>query len=1574
MKQKMRRLFCLLMMLCMVTGCTSPAAEEKDITNQNGVETGTPATEPEDVAGTPTTVPTEEKAEPTTQPEEETKTENPVNTVFTPAESAEGTVTLANQTGAAPVYIDANGPAFAGLRLIADAVAGDFEAVTGQKSAVVNTEPERGVMIIAGLVNEELITKEGLTWDIAASNDSFKSADFERYQIQVKKDGEKTKIIVAGADKRGTIYGLFHITQDLCGVSPWIWWADAKPAHQDSLTFDIAELEITSKRPSVNYRGFFLNDENPSLNGFADSHFGGLNYMFYSHVCELMLRLKGNYLWPAMWSNGFNFDGMEGVIGQYADLEEQYHHMLNGVMYIDSHEGDDNEYFLADTNALYGEKVPVEKGGTENGTLAEGFYPMSLANAVIADHYGVMVGASHHEPMARAGVEWGKYKGRYYSKGTEAGAKSGAWNYYQNVENISNFWSDSIARNGNFSTNLYTVGMRGENDTALTDANGKNLTMAENAQMLKDILNKQDAILQSFGQGDTPRLLCLYKEVENCWYGGKRNNPAAADDSFALRKDPTVQKMLGADTNNIVMFCEDNNGYLRTLAEYGDKDDYNYGLYYHFDYVGGPRTSMWINTMPLQRTWDNMTTAYEYGVDDAWIVNVGDLKPMEFPLSYFLDMAYDFETYGSSNPNSVVEYTQNWVRQQFKAGNLTDTEVAEIAEILTEYTKMNGATKPESLNADTYHAVHYNEAQMHLAKALHLEELADKYLQKFTNTELYDAYYELVYYPAAATANVNKLWMYMALNQQYAHRGSLLANMYGELAEKAIEVDRELTAVYNTLGGDFNGKDKWYRMMVTAPGNGEMVCGVRGHAHLNYASWNHESSAKIEPTYVQGAVGSQLIVDVEGDTKGYSDGTIVLPAFHNLNKEAYAVTLSNGGGDYLTYEISDVPEWVKIDGPTNGGFYVSQVLGVSVDWQKVKNTTNGSFKITSGGQKITVTVNAKVIDIPAGIDEKAAFVLNGEVSIVADNYAAKGAAANGTEWNVLEDYGKTGATLKMFPVYTDDFASGKGPWVEYKVYVPAGEPTGNYRLTGFFGQSNNISFDEGNHLNMGVQINGGAIATVNTLENGYIAGDSGAWNYNILYAGHTMNLGTAALNAGVNTIRIYGMDQNVMLQKLVLVSGDNAPKASFAGPEQSYFAGMGDVAQQTIVCYQAGEAMFFPGSVQAKDCNEEGTTVTDGALAAVKGVTYTYDVNVTAEADYVFSVTGASANGATATVQVDDMEALEFALGTSEGMTDSKKPLTLTEGKHVIKLTVSADAMIRTVMAEVYDDTQGRLLKVESTGGDAQNASRAVDRKASSAWQPTESNPSLTLDLGEIAYADYFALSGDLTGVSGYKLEVSEDGSNWTTAYSSDEMPVNGSRVYFQSTKAYKGTKWRFSFTGKVNKLNEVELHTYMNWTMEAEKTYTTGGNNPDRPSSNPEKTADGDRIGHPKYQSGFIADVGTNMTITFTQAHPMTGIILSGMQLDVDENMNGVTPTDVLTSDRAPASYTLSYQKEDGSWVNLGTLDTAKKVLTYFEFAEGNEVSVKAIKIHIDGWARLMEAEAVQVINYTINGVAHTE
>lgn len=225
-------------------------------------------------------------------------------------------ITLANSTGAAPVYIDAKSSAYDGLSLIAEAYADDIEALCGVRPEIAQTEPTSGTYVIAGVVDDEAIASMNLDWQISPSNGDFKSEQWERYEIKVVEDGSKTKIVIAGSDKRGAIYGLFHITQDIFGVSPWIWWADIKPEHKDELVCSAAELETVSKRPSVNFRGFFMNDENPCLNGFADSHFGGLNYMFYDEIFKLILRLKGNYMWPAMWSNNFSNDGMEGVKGR----------------------------------------------------------------------------------------------------------------------------------------------------------------------------------------------------------------------------------------------------------------------------------------------------------------------------------------------------------------------------------------------------------------------------------------------------------------------------------------------------------------------------------------------------------------------------------------------------------------------------------------------------------------------------------------------------------------------------------------------------------------------------------------------------------------------------------------------------------------------------------------------------------------------------------------------------------------------------------------------------------------------------------------------------------------------------------------------------------------------------------------------------------------------------------------------------------------------------------------------------------------------------------------------------------
>lgn len=1072
-------------------------------------------------------------------------------------------IVLASQESAAPIYIDKSGSAYDGLSLIAEAVADDIEALTGTRPEIVETEPVSGVYIMAGVVDDELIQSQGIEWAISPSNGDFKSEQWERYQIKVKNEGNKTKIIVAGSDKRGTIYGLFHITQDIFGVSPWIWWADIQPVHQDSLVATVAELETVSKRPSVNFRGFFMNDENPCLNGFADSHFGGLNYMFYDEIFKLILRLKGNYMWPAMWSNNFSNDGMEGVKGKFAELEKQYHYKLGGLMYVDQ-PGNENASINTPNTNINADPTKV---------LGPGEYPMTLANAVLASRYGVTVGASHHEPMARSGGEWGGLQAYWGGNityrdskiSTDQGQK--VWNYLLNPNNLEAFWSDAIYRNGSFD-NLFTVGMRGENDSALIDETGRTLTTEENIELLKAVLRTQDKILTEHGLENNPCLLAVYKEVENCWYGGSRNDPSAAKGK-GLRDDPEVTELLGADTNRIVMLCEDNNGYLRTMPELDEKDKFNWGLYYHFDYVGSPKTSMWINTMPLQRTWENLTTAYEYGVDDAWIVNVGDLRPMELPLSYFMDLAYDFEKYGTSNPNNADAYTEKWASEQFACEEkITAEDIKTISSLLYDYAWLNGNCKPETLKSSgdtSYSLLHYNDAANQLKLVDSIIERADSILDKIgKDSDAYVPYYQLVYYPAVASANVVRIQIMSGLNDLYTQRRVTLANTYAGLVEKYLKYDEELTDEYSSLGGDLNGLNKWYGMMIASPDyckqyNDPVLGNVKAQSHMNYTSWNGESAAKITTQRIEAEDGALMVVDIPGEKRSYKAGTATLADFESTEKQAVVVNLTNAGNKTVDYKIDIKDDFIIVEGDLSGSYLVSKSFTVKVDWSKVTADKSGKITVTAGDRSVDIAVNAKVINTKTKL-EKLHFPSNGIVSINADEFADK-AAKNGISWTVLEGYGKSQTSIKMLETHTKAFKAGEGPWVEYNFTVPE---DGEYKLVVYAGQGNNVSFVDGTHLNAGIQLDGKNITVLNIQGDGYVSGISGSWYATIEQGGRKCEL-ALTLTAGEHTMRIWGMDQNLVLHKFVIIPESETIKASLIGPMATYNTSIGEAEQKEAV-------------------------------------------------------------------------------------------------------------------------------------------------------------------------------------------------------------------------------------------------------------------------------------------------------------------------------------------------------------------------------------------------------------------------
>lgn len=707
---------------------------------------------------------------------------------------------------------------FEGVRIAAEAFAGDVGLVTGIRpeicttSDVSRTEQESGsVALLAGTAGHSLII------DALAANGgldlSAVQGKWETYTTAVIENparGISRAIVVAGSDKRGTVYGIYRLSE-LIGVSPWVWWADVLPQERSEVLLSVSALTYTSKEPSVKYRGFFINDEWPSFGKWTTNRFGGFNEKMYAHVFALILRLKGNLLWPAMWSTVFSEDG---------------------------------------------ESSPQ-------------------ANAELADEYGIVMGTSHHEPMFRAGEEWQKVYAEY--------GPDNAWDFRENRNAVTEFWRDGVGRNGAYE-NIVTLGMRGERDSALGGSTQSNI------KLLKDCITTQRRLLDEAGLSDCPKILTLYKEVEDFWYGTEASEKSAASEGLCSWKELD---------DVTIMLCDDNFGNVRTLPRQEERNrSAGWGMYYHVDYHGAPNSYEWINTVQLEKIQEQMSMAYDYGVHTVWILNVGDLKPMELPLSYFLDLAYDFEQYGTNAPNSCSVYLTDWVEQQFGPAFPAHSDREHIAEILASYTKLNTIRKPEVTFPGTFPTE--SEADFIRGIGETLEREAEVYYGR-TPDRWKDAFYELVYFPAAASANVK-------LMNLAAGAGD------AEETDAAIKKDIQLNAFYNTetAGGKWDG-------MMSSP--------HIGYSHWDAAEWKYPAVRRVIRKSRIAPRPAEIPADLPAGTFLEDGGTVSVEASYTSARsecegvrwftlENYGRTLSAvkmypdtvsfsvpGAGPYLAYRL-----------------------------------------------------------------------------------------------------------------------------------------------------------------------------------------------------------------------------------------------------------------------------------------------------------------------------------------------------------------------------------------------------------------------------------------------------------------------------------------------------------------------------------------------------------------------------------------------------------------------------------------------------------------------------------------------
>ncbi len=733
----------------------------------------------------------------------------------------------------ATVYVDA--AAEKPVLRVADDFADDLQRVSGTRPQVVHS--------LDGVTGDVVVIGEA--GQVAGLADGGAIAGkWEAYQQSVVplKNGRRA-LVILGADKRGAIYGTYDISAKM-GVSPWYWWADVPVAHKDNL---LVMDGTRSDAPKVKYRGFFINDEDPAFGGWAKEKYGGVNHQVYAKVFELDLRLKGNFLWPAMWGRS-----------------------------------------IADDD------------------------PESLATA---DDYGIVLGTSHHEPMTRAQVEWHRH--------TDQGVTGGAWDYTKNADNLRAFWRGGIERmvEGHHE-DLVTIGMRGDGDEPMSEGTATALLeqiVSDQRQIIADVTGKP--------ADQTPQVWALYKEVQDYY-----------DHGMQVPDDVTL------------LFSDDNWGDIRRLP----KPDAapragGYGVYYHFDYVGGPRNYKWINTNQIEKTWQQMDLAYDSGVDRLWVVNVGDIKPMEYPLSFFMDMAWNPK---AMTPDALKAYPAQWATQQFGPDH-----AQEIGEILTRYSQYNARRKPELLDSDAFGDDVYAGASLLTATAAY-DTLAAKTakLQKIMSIASRDAWYQLVEYPVAASANLYDLYQSVGQNHEFAGMDDAhsknTAETFANQAEADFRKDAELSAAYNGLA-----HGKWDHMM--------------DQTHIGYTGWQQPDtnvmpavlhfSKMPEPDYATVVTGAWKALPprpgiVFTDTFGY----VAIEAEHYARKfdggDVHWVTVPD-----LGRTLSSVISYPQAAPPTTVEDGVR--LEYDIDLQKAADATLSLYLAPTldtrggGGLKVAVAID-----------------------------------------------------------------------------------------------------------------------------------------------------------------------------------------------------------------------------------------------------------------------------------------------------------------------------------------------------------------------------------------------------------------------------------------------------------------------------------------------------------------------------------------------------------------------------------------------------------------------------------------
>ncbi|WP_438495707.1 glycosyl hydrolase 115 family protein [Paenibacillus sp. IHBB 3054] len=944
-----------------------------------------------------------------------------------------GDFPLAANGTAAAIWVD--GAEKAPVRRVVKDLKEDIKRITNLNANVSSAAalPQGPVVIVGTLTGsaqiKALVTKGKITTnEVSAIKD-----EWETYLIKVV---DENTLVIAGSDSRGAIFGVYELSERM-GVDPWYFFADAAIKTRNAV-YVTANTSVTDM-PDVQYRGIFLNDEE-KLSRWAKDVFKDPDTMgpqTYAKIFELILRLKGNYIWAAMHVNSIN-------------------------------------------------NVP--------------------GNIDLVQEYGIVLGSSHPDMLLRTNThEWDEWKKKYaVQKGVNPDTIQ--YDYTVSKEAVLQYWRENIKRHKDTDAQ-WTLGMRGIHDEAF---NVKNLLMSDEYQRLGNNLEERKAGLMNEIIRDQQLLL---KEILG------QDKYAKSFQAFIPYKEVLPiynHPKFDLPENVTVIWCDDNHGIMRRVPDAAERArEGGHGLYYHVSYWAPVDQSyMWLNSIPLTLMGEELSKSWDHNIRKSWILNVGDIKPQEAEMTFFIRYGWDVEKY----KNQADQFLKDWTSEHF-GSQYSD----EVADILTTFYQHTNVRKLEHMKVGLFNQTHYgDESSRRIAVYQDLFNRTAAIYNALPDAQKL-AFYELVQSKTNWAYYVNKAYYYADKSNLAFDQGRMAsADVFLKLSQEADLAKKAEIARYSTMA---DGKWKGFIDPENAsppvinqlpPGTPALVLG--------------------EPS---------MGVVVQGEKMPQENSSLV---FSPYNQDGKFIQVFNKGAGSINWTAAADQPWVQLSAAA-GTVSDETRLWVTIDQMEAHKGATAAITITDTAANTNKTIQVAIENPAMALSAIQGYAeADGYVSIEAEHYSRLNTNSNKT-WQIINDLGRAfgGDVVRA---YAPDLSAvdqtaitSAAPSLEYDINLTSSGqfPLEIYRIP---------TLNSKGKVRFAVSVDNENPIVVESA-----AADEGQgtiWVSNIFHMieKHVVNM--PALSAGKHTVKLWMVDSFIMIDKMVLYTGPEGVIPTELGPDESY--------------------------------------------------------------------------------------------------------------------------------------------------------------------------------------------------------------------------------------------------------------------------------------------------------------------------------------------------------------------------------------------------------------------------------------